>query len=77
MVTQKEITKYLRQTERVCPAPYRRKLITELQNNLSELCDVWCKCHTFYVKPSLSRKASQILDFKKSLLYLIKNPLLI
>lgn len=39
MVTQKEITKYLRQTERVCPAPYRRKLITELQNNLSEFLD--------------------------------------
>lgn len=39
MVNQREISKYVRQSRKGCPAPYRRKLITELQNNLSDFLE--------------------------------------
>lgn len=39
MVNQSEIAKYVRQAGKECPAPYRRKLITELQNNLSDFLE--------------------------------------
>lgn len=39
MVNQGEIAKYLRQARKGCPASYRRKLITEIRNNLSEFLD--------------------------------------
>lgn len=36
MVNQREIAKYVRQAGKKCSAPYRRKLIAELQNSLSD-----------------------------------------
>ena len=39
MVNQGEIAKYLRQAGKGCPAPYRRKLITEIRNNLSKFLE--------------------------------------
>ena len=39
IVNEGEIAKYLRQAKKGCPAPYRRKLIVELQNNLYEFLE--------------------------------------
>lgn len=44
MVSQREIAKYLKQVRKGCPAPYRRKLMTEIRNNLSEFLDDRPEC---------------------------------
>lgn len=36
MIDQRDIAKYVRQVGKRCPASYRRKLITELPNNLAD-----------------------------------------
>ncbi len=39
MITQKEVAKYLKQVRRFLPYPFKKKLVTELQNNISDFLD--------------------------------------
>ena len=39
MVSQKEVSKYIKRAGKGCPRPFRRKLSEELQNNISDFLD--------------------------------------